>query len=191
VPGRGEPDRAARRAAIVAKYEAKRLEIKADYQAYCEWLRKPWDEWRDPYILAYARAHGEVFMNLEEATAERDRQLRQVDEDELRELELEKKRAEDEPRGAADGEPETRRKPIPDDTFWAIFRRAVEEKASARELATWTDKQPELSFVHRIKAGDVVEWVRAHPILARRALDRQELPKGFSATPNGVIPPER
>jgi hypothetical protein len=82
-------------------------------------------------------------------------------------------------------------KPIPHDTFWELFRLAVEENASARGLAVLTDKRDnDLAFVNRNKAGNIVKWVKAHSALARRALDRHELPRAFRATSDGVFPPE-
>jgi hypothetical protein len=80
-------------------------------------------------------------------------------------------------------------KPIPDETFWELFRLAVEEDASARGLEKLTDERADLEFVNRNKAGNIVKWVKSHRTLARRALDRHELPRLFRATPDGVFPP--
>jgi hypothetical protein len=82
-------------------------------------------------------------------------------------------------------------KPIPHETFWELFRLAVEEEASARSLSTLTDESDNgLAFVNRNKAGNIVKWVKAHPTRARRALKWHELPREFRATPEGVFPPE-
>jgi hypothetical protein len=70
-----------------------------------------------------------------------------------------------------------------------IFRLAVEEKASARRLATVTDEDPELEFVNRPKVGLLVKWVEENPEEAGRRLGVAELPPGFSATPRGVVFP--
>jgi hypothetical protein len=81
-----------------------------------------------------------------------------------------------------------RGKLTPFDTFWAILDLAVQGE-SARKIAKATDERGELVFVNRIKTGYLVRWVKAHPKLARRALDRHELPREFRATPDGVLLP--
>jgi hypothetical protein len=80
-------------------------------------------------------------------------------------------------------------KPIPHETFWELFRLAVQEDASARALENLTDKRDDLEFVNRNKAGNIVKWVKSHPTLSRRAVDRHELPREFRATLDGVFPP--
>jgi hypothetical protein len=79
--------------------------------------------------------------------------------------------------------------PVPFQTFWKIFRLAVEEGASARRLAKETDENDKLEFVNRIKAGVLVAWVKENPEEARRRLRVAELPPGFSATQGGVVFP--
>jgi hypothetical protein len=79
--------------------------------------------------------------------------------------------------------------PVPFETFWPIFRLAVEEDASARRLAKETDENDKLQFVNRIKAGALVNWVKKNPEEARRRLREAELPPGFSATRDGVVFP--
>ena len=81
--------------------------------------------------------------------------------------------------------------PIPVDTFWVVFERVVNEKASARAIWELTDTKPELAFVNRIKAGRIVKWVEAHPVEARRAVDpAREIPSDFPATSDGVVIPK-
>jgi hypothetical protein len=80
--------------------------------------------------------------------------------------------------------------PIPTDTFWSIFELAVVEEASARRIARDTGADRKMSFVNRDKAGRLVKWVADHPTAARAALRGREIPKGFLATPAGVLLPK-
>jgi hypothetical protein len=81
-------------------------------------------------------------------------------------------------------------RPIPDPTLLEIFRLVVDEQASARRLATMTDERGDLTFVNRIKAGVIVEWIGAHEDEAKVALERQELPAQFPATSGGRLLPK-
>jgi hypothetical protein len=104
----------------------------------------------------------------------------------------------DEALGGAEQAPETkkpgRRKgsevPISDDTVLEVLRLIVEENARPRAIADATDGAIELSFVNRIKAGAIVKWAEAHPVKARRAVDRQEIPADFPATDGGRLLPK-
>jgi hypothetical protein len=88
------------------------------------------------------------------------------------------------------GRPKGSEVPIPNDTFWTIFELAADEKASARRIDRVTNADPKLDFVNRVKAGRLVKWVADHPTAARAALRGKEIPKGFLATPDGVILPK-
>jgi hypothetical protein len=57
-------------------------------------------------------------------------------------------------------------------------------------IAKKTDKDPELSYVNRIKAGVIVRWIHKHPRAARRALSGRRIPRDFPATPDGVLLPK-
>jgi hypothetical protein len=93
------------------------------------------------------------------------------------------------PAKAVEAVPESRSRPVPTPTFWLIFRLAVHNGASARELAKLTEKSSDLTYVNRIKAGVLVTWVKKNRAEARRLLGVAELPPGFSATRDGVIFP--
>jgi hypothetical protein len=68
-----------------------------------------------------------------------------------------------------------------------VLRLIVEEDAIARRIATETDARAELSYINRIKAGAIVNWVKAHPIKAPRAVARQGNPRDFPATSGGRV----
>jgi hypothetical protein len=75
--------------------------------------------------------------------------------------------------------------PIPDATVLEVLRLIVKKNARPRAIADATDGAVELSFVNRIKAGVIVKWAEMHPVKARRAVDRQEIPEDFPATDGG------
>jgi hypothetical protein len=134
-------------------------------------------------------------MSPEQARVERDRQRAAARQDYVRALEAFKLRRELEererqPAGTNGSQGDARGTPIPTDEFWELFRLAVEEDASARELARLTDERPDFAFVNRVKTGRITTWVQAHRKRARKALDRHELPREFAATPAGVFPPK-
>jgi hypothetical protein len=121
-------------------------------------------------------------------------QQRQQEDDELRRLQLKLARRavadqpDEKPPGTI-GRPEGP-VPVPAATFWEILRLIVFDDASARCIDKTTNQRPELAFVNRNKAGDLIKWVEANPSKARNALTRHEIPRHFRATDGGVIWPK-
>ena len=92
-------------------------------------------------------------------------------------------------RAETPGRPRGSETPIDLDTFWTIFRMAV-EGASARRIARASEADAALTYINKAKAGVIVKWVAAHPAAAKHALGDQIIPKGFLATPDGVFLPK-
>lgn len=76
------------------------------------------------------------------------------------------------------------------ETFWTVWGMVVLDDASARAIAKATDKNHDLEFVNRDKAGVIVKAVKRNRAAARRALGGRETPRGFSATSYGVKLPD-
>lgn len=89
------------------------------------------------------------------------------------------------------GRPEGSQVAIPEETFWEVWRLALDENASARAIERATSTGSEWGFVNKEKAGVIVKAVRKNKATARRALADQITPPGFLVTDNGVLLPKR
>jgi hypothetical protein len=173
--------------AVEAEHRACLAKIEAKHRARLEtWER--FTRAKSPWAV--------VPMGPKGAKRERDRAVEQEQgrhSRALQDLELRRKvlRAGKRQNDKTDSQDKWQGKPIPLETFWELFRLAVEEEASARSLSRLTDESDNgFAFVNRNKTGNIVKWVKAHPARARRALDRHELPREFRATSDGVFPPK-
>lgn len=77
------------------------------------------------------------------------------------------------------------------ETFWEVWEMALDKTKSARAIARATDKNPDLQFVNKDKAGVIRAAVAKNFAAARRALPDREIPPGFSDTPYGIKLPQR
>jgi hypothetical protein len=79
----------------------------------------------------------------------------------------------------------------PTASFWLVLDQRVKrgKLATIHGLSEQTRRSRELEFVGRTRVGELVAWVDENLEQARRASRLHEIPTGFRATREGVLPP--
>jgi hypothetical protein len=75
------------------------------------------------------------------------------------------------------------------ETFWAVWEMAL-TGMSARLIARTTDERADLEYVNRSKVAIIVRAVPRKRSAAQRALRGRKVPRGFSATAEGMRLPD-
>jgi hypothetical protein len=173
---RGKP--ADELAALEARYQERVDEIEALFQEQLE----DWQGWNAGAAGAEAARTGTFWFptDLEQAAREREAALARLEPLRRRIEELAEERLPGRPRGSG--------KLVPLETFWEIFRLAL-EGTPAYVISQITDDNPTLDFVYENKVGFIVRWIKANPAEARRALDSRIIPSSFPGKRDGVLIP--